>query len=803
MELRTRTYDNPTVQQVAIRAKEVLDLKKPGTEQSYNDLVISMALSQAGDYKRRAGSGKIRVPVEIVQLTGDKFISAGNIPSQQEMGALLKRSYDTYVTDPDTLLDRGSWDRATYAPKDEEAIDRVLGVARSRCLRTVEKVEDVYLNRLMGFSIKGNRSVLHAMASLAGVLKLADEGKISDQLLRAQKRIAVWEDAGRFDREHTERQWQFYQRDKFHLIQKGERSLAYDAARTLEFYSRDGRSYLEIVKDVLTKKMGTYVKDREMPSETRRILETDKITDEEISAKGLPTSAEVDRLVSNSSKYYLALEDDFLEANEETQCTYSLIDTLPYVLKIVRARNLTSTDELENFYLDRLLGHAIRAKMEGRESILHGIASLAGVLKLINEGRVTNDMLRPKAAEPPKPKADEQAQLKDQPHINRELAVAARKAIDLVGVERIIRLLQSEMNRYRQSGEAGQLKIPHLKKFMEGEVLTADLPTDQELNDLIKRYYQNYMTLPDKRMEGRSLDNTSFGSNALDFVLGNARKNEYKTVEEVRQAILNSVVAASISAKILGKEPLLYGTAYLAGILRLIDTGQLTDRLLNPSSAVAMESLTSAKPLPTVVVREEPKPAIAPRETLVKSIKAPSVEAPAPMVELRSIPEVIHYVRQQIERGAPARFQLSSQGIDGMLRTLLSSPDAKQSLPAEITIKKSSISIASPRAQGVLEITAKKGLSKELTLAFSLRNNPNGREVSFENVNVTPEKVFFINVQNKINEALGGLTMNKILADQLQQELNRTGQRFEIADVNLTFDKNNKLSVQVIGRKRR
>lgn len=167
-------------------------------------------------------------------------------------------------------------------------------------------------------------------------------------------------------------------------------------------------------------------------------------------------------------------------------------------------------------------------------------------------------------------------------------------------------------------------------------------------------------------------------------------------------------------------------------------------------------------------------------------------------VELRSLADVVRFIRTSIEQGKPAAFNLSASQAKEIIGSIAQSIENAQ-------LNGMTLNIHYPQASGEMQVAVNKGKWWDIAIDYTLQNNPNNIEVSFAKAEATPKKIgvfgMGVDVQKRVNEVLGQSTVNEIIRQQLQQRIDPEGKGIQIDDLKLQITGKNELGVMVDGHR--
>jgi len=151
--------------------------------------------------------------------------------------------------------------------------------------------------------------------------------------------------------------------------------------------------YRHLVADLLIQQMA---RNREI-SYTQLPIETREMVNKQVSPIILPTDEEIQTMIDAACQY--GYRDPQIDNRPDRLTTYenperNRLRAISHIRKVCISGNFTSFQELLDYYTNRLAGIAIAIKNNDGQAILHQLASVAGVLRLLDVGVVSDEIIK-------------------------------------------------------------------------------------------------------------------------------------------------------------------------------------------------------------------------------------------------------------------------------------------------------------------------------------------------------------------------------------------------------------------------
>ena len=260
---------------------------------------------------------------------------------------------------------------------------------------------------------------------------------------------------------------------------------------------------------------------------------------------------------------------------------------------------------------------------------------------------------------------------------------------------------------------------------------------------------------------------------------------------------------------------------------KLVDKGALAVRLTNKTgfdfSAAFEQAEAILQPPPEEAPVAVPPPTAVPPAASAAPAPVPSAEATAeaaapvmevpPPAEAVSLEQVVQKIADQLESGPPnevrqAQLTLTTAEFGSMLPSFLEELQARvPGLRVRLT-EQPQVTIENRQGRVRLRAHLKHGLvsvDQDLDLSFNLTTDQG--QISYSDLQAQPptitSKVGTLNVKEAIRNRLAKKTINQLLQEQLQRQLDqRRGNLVEMVAVRLTFTEEGALEATISGQRR-
>lgn len=185
----------------------------------------------------------------------------------------------------------------------------------------------------------------------------------------------------------------------------------------------------------------------------------------------------------------------------------------------------------------------------------------------------------------------------------------------------------------------------------------------------------------------------------------------------------------------------------------------------------------------------------------------PSLQDSSPeLPKFEEMNQILSFIEVQIDRGENAIFQIPQESVESMIKSSI----GLISLPYGLKIDQivdSYLEINNQHASGSVTVKVKRGISKDIIVYFEL-GNKGSDTVDFEEITSHPKEfkiplVFKVDIEGEIKKALQGRSINEMLQEVLQGQLDTNGRQsgiqYTINQIGLNLNDEHNLQVQVMG----